>query len=123
MHLDFGYPWWITYAHLVPLAGVAAIGSAGLLIKWPKWFLLVLAALAIWFAAGFLVMRFGLNAGGVPSLPTEDFLRSGGGRVLDMGAGTGRSSIMVLEARPKTTLVALDLFAESFDQHFGKAGA
>jgi ubiquinone/menaquinone biosynthesis C-methylase UbiE len=36
-----------------------------------------------------------------------------------MGAGTGRSSIMVLEARPQTTLVALDLFADSFDQHFG----
>jgi ubiquinone/menaquinone biosynthesis C-methylase UbiE len=38
-----------------------------------------------------------------------------------MGAGTGRSSIMVLEARPQATLVALDLFAESFDQHFGRS--
>jgi SAM-dependent methyltransferase len=36
-----------------------------------------------------------------------------------MGAGTGRSSIMLLEARPQTTLVALDLFGQSFQQHFG----
>ena len=36
-----------------------------------------------------------------------------------MGAGTGRSSIMVLAARPRTTLVALDLFGRSFEQHFG----
>jgi ubiquinone/menaquinone biosynthesis C-methylase UbiE len=42
------------------------------------------------------------------------------GRVLDMGAGTGRSSIMVLESRPQATLVALDLFGKSFDQHFGR---
>src|SRR5262249_35108379 len=47
-------------------------------------------------------------------------LRSGVGRVLDIGAGTGRSSIMVLESRPQATLVALDLFAESFEQHFGR---
>ncbi len=39
--------------------------------------------------------------------------------VLDLGAGTGRSSIMVLQSRPQATLVALDLFAESFEQHFG----
>jgi ubiquinone/menaquinone biosynthesis C-methylase UbiE len=53
-------------------------------------------------------------------LPTQAFLRSGAGRVLDMGAGTGRSSIMVLESRPQATLVALDLFGQSFDQHFGR---
>ena len=35
------------------------------------------------------------------------------------GAGTGRSSIMVLAARPQATLVALDLFGASFEQHFG----
>jgi hypothetical protein len=36
-----------------------------------------------------------------------------------MGAGAGRSSLMVLEARPQTTVVALDLFGESYQEHFG----
>jgi ubiquinone/menaquinone biosynthesis C-methylase UbiE len=41
------------------------------------------------------------------------------GRVLDIGAGTGRSSIKVLKARPQAISVALGLFGESFKQHFG----
>jgi ubiquinone/menaquinone biosynthesis C-methylase UbiE len=36
-----------------------------------------------------------------------------------MGAGTGRSALMVLEARPQATVVALDLFADSYRRHFG----
>jgi ubiquinone/menaquinone biosynthesis C-methylase UbiE len=70
-------------------------------------------------SAALVVARFGLDINSRAALPTQNFLRSGTGRVLDIGAGTGRSSIMVLEARPQATLVALDLFAESFEQHFG----
>jgi SAM-dependent methyltransferase len=81
--------------------------------------MLLLSVFVLWSAASFFVARFLLNANGRGSLPTESFLRSGTGRVLDMGAGTGRSSIMVLEARPQATLVALDLFGESYEQHFG----
>jgi ubiquinone/menaquinone biosynthesis C-methylase UbiE len=66
-----------------------------------------------------IIERFVIDVNGRPSLPTEAFLRSGKGRVLDIGAGTGRSSIMILKARPEATLVASDLFAESFKQHFG----
>ena len=29
--------------------------------------------------------------------------------------------IMVLESRPQATLVAFDLFGESFDRHFGRS--
>ena len=78
-----------------------------------------LGVVALWSGAAFLVERFVIDVNGQPVLPTQSFLRSGSGRVLDIGAGTGRSSIMVLQARPQATLVALDLFGESFDQHFG----
>jgi ubiquinone/menaquinone biosynthesis C-methylase UbiE len=69
--------------------------------------------------AGALV-RFGFDMNGRATLPTARFLPSGAGRVLDMGAGTGRSTLMVLEARPQATVVALDLFGESYEEHFGK---
>lgn len=75
--------------------------------------------LAFWSGAAFLLVRLGLDINGRADLPTESFLRSGTGRVLDLGAGTGRSSIMVLAARPHATMVALDLFGESFERHFG----
>lgn len=81
--------------------------------------MVLIGAVTLWSVAAFLVARLGLDVNGRCPLPTERFLASGQGRVLDMGAGTGRSSLMVLEARPKTTLVALDLFAESYEHHFG----
>jgi len=81
--------------------------------------MVLLGLVVFWSGAGFLIARFAFNVNGHVSLPTQSFLRSGAGRVLDIGAGTGRSSIMVLESRPGATLVALDLFAKSFEQHFG----
>jgi SAM-dependent methyltransferase len=82
--------------------------------------MLLPGALFLWSATAFVVTRFVLDINGQPSLPTESFLRSGEGRILDIGAGTGRSSIMVLASRPLATLVALDLFGDSFDHHFGR---
>ncbi len=118
--LDFGYPWWLSHGHLV----VSGVAAAGLFLayrrkssKWPK---ILLGALTLWATAVFLLIQFGLNINGRGSLPTQSFFRSGAGRVLDLGAGTGRSSIMVLESRPQATLVASDLFGESFDRHFGR---
>jgi SAM-dependent methyltransferase len=116
--IDFGYPWWLTYGHLVLLAPALALLFIGYARKWSKWAMIPIGILAFWSGTGFLaVQTFDVNS--KASLPTEAFLRSGAGRVLDLGAGTGRSSIMVLTARPQTTLVALDLFGESFDRHFG----
>ncbi len=120
-HFDFGYPWWISYIH-VPILAVAALAFVlGYALKWPKWLLLLSALTGLWAGAAFLIDRCILDINEAPSLPTGNFLRSDTGRVLDIGAGTGRSSIMVLKARPQSDLVALDLFGESFEQHFGKS--
>src|SRR6266851_2109421 len=88
--------------------------------KWSRWPMLFLGVVALWSGAALLVARFVIDVNGRPALPTQAFLRSGVGRMLDIGAGTGRSSIMVLQSRPQATLVALDLFGESFQQHFGR---
>jgi SAM-dependent methyltransferase len=117
--IDFGYPWWLSYGHLPILLGAVSMSLLGYRRRWPKWPMLLLGVLALWSGAAFLVANFVIGLNGRGSLPTESFLRSGVGRVLDIGAGTGRSSIMVLEARPRVTLVALDLFGNSFEQHFG----
>lgn len=116
--LDFGYPWWLSYGHLIILVPAAAGLILGRVLHWPKWPMLFLGVIALWAGTGFVVLR-AFNANGRATLPTQSFLRSGDGRVLDIGAGTGRSSIMVLEARPRATLVALDLFGASFEGHFG----
>ena len=117
--LDFGYPWWLSYGHLALGAAFGSLWLWRFSRKGSRWSLLLLGALTLWAGSAFLLVRFGMNLNSVPALPTQNFLRAGTGRVLDLGAGTGRSSIMLLWARPQATLVALDLFGESFDLHFG----
>ena len=116
--IDFGYPWWLNYGHLalfgVLLAAVLAARAAGA----SRRVMVPLGVLSLWAGSvALLVHLFGINT--VPPLPTQAFLGSGSGRVLDLGAGTGRSSIMVLTERPQATLVASDLFGDSFTHHFG----
>jgi ubiquinone/menaquinone biosynthesis C-methylase UbiE len=120
MQLDFGYPWWLNYGHLTITAAGIALILLGRARQWSGKWMLVLAALTVWSVGAFAAVRFGFNASGRGSLPTEKFLATGApARVLDIGAGTGRSTIMVLEARPRTTVVATDLFEQSFEHHFG----
>ena len=119
--LDFGYPWWLSYGHLILAAPAVSLLLLGYARKWSKWPMLLVGLVALWSTAAFLVVRFVIDINGRPSLPTQSFLHLGTGRVLDMGAGTGRSSIMVLQARPQATLVALDLFGDSFEKHFGRS--
>jgi SAM-dependent methyltransferase len=121
--IDFAYPWWLSYGHLVLTAIAAPFLLLSYFRKWSRVLTLLIGVVALWSFAAVIVARFGLNANGRLSLPTQEFLRSGRGRILDMGAGTGRSSLMVLEARPQTTVVALDLFAESYKAHFGPDGS
>ena len=120
-NLDFGYPWWISYGHLIPAAIAVVVFLAGLRFRWPRIAMALIAVFGLWSLAAFAAVRFGpLNVNGRASLPTERFLASGsGGRVLDIGAGTGRSALMVLESRPQTKVVALDLFQDSYRDHFG----
>src|SRR5689334_11757091 len=105
--INFGYPWFLSYGHLVVFAIMLAFWLLGRVRHWPKVAIVLIAAVTLWSFAAFLVTRFGLNVNGRLPLPTEKFLTSGSGRVLDMGAGTGRSTLMVLEARPQTSVVAL----------------
>ena len=119
-HIDYAYPWYLSYGHFL----IAAIGlSLCALIwtrKWSRLALIPIGALTLWATSAGVMVRFGFNLNGPMEMPTANFLTSGSGKILDMGAGTGRSSIMLLEARPKTTVVALDLFTEQYEEHFGK---
>lgn len=115
---DFGYPWWLSYGHLAVFGVVLAAGLAARAAGVSRRVQMLLGLIALWAGSvAVLVALFGINR--VPPLPTQAFLHAGTGHVLDLGAGTGRSSIMVLTERPRATLVASDLFGSSFTQHFG----
>lgn len=120
--VDFAYPWYLTYGHLVIAAVFVPIVVLAWRRKWPKALTAALALVAAWSIAAFLLVYLGVGLNGRMTLPTQAFLPSGTGRVLDLGAGSGRSSLMVLEARPRTTLVALDSFGVSYSEHFETKG-
>ena len=118
--LHFGYPWWLSYGHLIVAGLMLALFLYGNARRWSRLVMVLLGGFVLWSLSAFVVAKFVMDVNGRASLPTQNFLRSGTGKVLDMGAGTGRSSIMVLEARPRATLVALDLFGDSYVRHFGR---
>jgi ubiquinone/menaquinone biosynthesis C-methylase UbiE len=120
--INFGYPWAINYGHLILATPFLALFCLGLIFRWRKPIMAVLGLVALWALAAFVLVRFGFDMNGRAPLPTQAFLRSGTGKVLDMGAGTGRSTLMVLEARPQATVVALDSFTDSYVAHFGDQG-
>jgi SAM-dependent methyltransferase len=113
LRYDFGYEWPWTWGHALAALAFAALAVLLYRLTFRGWSALC-AALALWAGAGAvivnLVMRFSLPI----ALPTSQFLAAGHGRVLDAGAGSGRSSLMVLLARPAARVTALDIFGAEY---------
>jgi SAM-dependent methyltransferase len=112
---DFGYPWPITWIHLVPLVLAATAAALGLGLRWRRWVVVLSAILAVWSAVGLVLTHTimgGLNA--PQRLPVDQFMASGRGRVLDVGSGSGRALIGLLLARPQATGTALDIYSGFF---------
>lgn len=111
---DFGYSWPFTWGHLlVALAGLLF----GLLVRWLGWGRLALGvagAVTLWGLAGAFTMHHAVQINEPQRIVTEAFLPSGAGRVLDLGAGSGRGTIGLLLARPQVTVTAVDRYVGYF---------
>jgi SAM-dependent methyltransferase len=111
---DFGYSWVFTRGHLIVFAVFAILALVAWRRRWRWWLTAGAVVVALWGLAGSLVVHQVLRFNTPVSLPTQAFLPSGTGRVLDMGAGSGRSTLMVLLARPQATVTALDIYSGYF---------
>ena len=106
---DFDYSWPWTYGHLIAALVCAGLASLAYWLHWTRT-AVIAGVLAVWGLAGVYIMHTQLRFTRPVALPTERFLPSGSGRVLDAGAGSGRSTVMVLLSRPAAKVVALDRF-------------
>ncbi len=112
--MDFGYDWPWTHGHLiVGLLSLTLLGI-GWYRGWRRALLGVLTLIGLWGVISFWIIheRFLFNRP-VP-IPSAEFLKSGQGTVLDLGAGSGRATIGVLRDRPQAQVVAVDIFASHY---------
>lgn len=107
---QFGYSWFIAYGLLIPLTLAGAVAVVAVWRGWPRWISVLAGVVMLWATVGLFLVNvvFGINR--PMQLPTEAFLASGRGRVLDVGAGSGRAAVGVLLARPGTTVTGIDLY-------------
>jgi SAM-dependent methyltransferase len=107
---DFGYTWWIGWGHLVPIALFGGLAMLGLWFGWRRWLVMALSLIAVWGVAGLVITQVLFRINLPLELPTEQFLSSGAGRVVDVGAGSGRAAVGLLLARPRVTVTAVDIY-------------
>ena len=108
---DFGYSWSIAWGHLVPIALFGGLAFLGLWLGWRRWLVIVSSLLAVWGVAGLLITHFLFRINLPQDLPTEQFLSSGAGRVVDIGAGSGRATVGLLLARRRVTVTGVDIYS------------
>ncbi len=108
---EFGYSWWIGWGLSGPHRAVRRLAVLALRLKWRRWVVITSSVLAAWAVAGLLMTHFLFGLNFPVDLPTEHFLSSGSGRVVDIGAGSGRASIGLLLARPRVTVTAVDIYS------------
>ena len=109
LNYDFGYSLSIRYAMLAPLVLAGGLAAFAVWRSWSRWVTIPMILVAVWAAAAVVFLNAMLNS--PMRLPTERFLTSASGRVLDVGAGSGRAAIGVLLARPRATATGVDIYS------------
>jgi SAM-dependent methyltransferase len=108
---DFGYPWWLVNGHLIPLVLFSVLLVVTIWRKWPWWWAVISGVIACWALVSFSFLNMLRSPA---TLPVSTFLASDSGRVLDIGAGSGRLAIGILQARPHVHATALDIYTGYF---------
>ncbi len=81
----------------------------------------LLGICAVWALAGFLIVQFVFGYNRPIEMLTPRFMSSGQGRVLDVGCGGGRTTVMMGLARPGVRITALDNFSAEYIKGNGEA--
>ena len=88
---DFGYPWPITWIHVIPLVLGLAAAALGVRLGWRRWVVGLWSVIGIWGIAGLILTHTimgGLN--GPQRVPSDRFQRAVVPNLEPSGAGTER---------------------------------
>ncbi len=107
---QFGYSWPIAWGHLLPFVLFGGLAVAGLRLGWRRWLVAAFGLVTLWAAAGLVITHLVIRINLPQPLATDRFLPTGTGRVVDIGAGSGRATLGLLLARPGVTVTAFDIY-------------
>jgi len=110
LRYDFGYSWPLTRGHLLVFLAFASFAALCYWRGWSRWATTFMAVIAAWGLSGALIMHYVIRINVPMTMPTPAFLALGRGNVVDLGAGSGRATVMVLQSRPGTTVTGLDRY-------------
>jgi SAM-dependent methyltransferase len=108
---DFGYSWPYTSGHLIVFA-VAALGAAIALWRRRVGWAIACGVMAFWGLFGAYVMLGVIQLNAPLRMPTTTFASSG--RVIDLGAGSGRATVGLTLANPAARVTAIDIYEGYF---------
>lgn len=118
---DFGYSWAWQHGHAILAVVFAVITLACARLGTPDWIWIITAGLAGWAAVGYLLVMLVFRQHRVMPMPDAAFLTDGEGTVVDLGCGSGRTSIMLGLARPRVHIIGLDDFSATYIRDHGEA--
>ena len=107
---DFGYMWPITRGHFLVFITFASVAAICVWRGWARWITVLASGVAAWGLLGALIMHYAIQINVPMTMPTERFLSADARNVVDLGAGSGRATLMVLMSRPQTTVTGLDRY-------------
>lgn len=119
--LDFGYSFLWSHGHGLLAGALALVAFVLIAAGVTGWVIVLFAAGAIWAWTGYLLLRLVFRAHRPMKMPTARFMNVDEGEILDLGCGSGRTSIMVAQARPGVHVTALDNFSAKYIRDHGEA--
>jgi SAM-dependent methyltransferase len=108
---DFGYSWSVAWGHAVPAVAFGILLGLALWRHWPIWLSAAFGLVATWAATAVFAVQVLLGINLPVRIPSAQFMASGGGHVLDIGAGSGRATVGLLLARPGLRVTAIDIYS------------
>src|SRR5688572_28098076 len=108
---DFGYSWLVVWGPLIPIVVFGGLAGLALWLGWRRWLVIAFVVPVVWAALSLAIIHAALGINAPQPLPTGRFLASGSGRVVDVGAGSGRAAVGLLLARPGVTVTAVDIYS------------
>ena len=118
--LDFGYSFLWSHGHGLLAGGLVLLAFVLLAFGVTGQVLALLAVLAVWAWSAYLILRLGFRAHLPLKMPTPRFMAANEGEVVDLGCGSGRTSIMVAQARSGVNVTALDNFSANYIRDHGE---